>query len=204
MRVKVNQINSRTQAIFFAFLVVFEVLLLAGSHDASSASGGRWHPITLETDETDGYQWAVGAKVPQHKPLGEICAMISLVELPQPDAPYVEGRDSVSCGSLTTPSDSVSVSSSFGSGDSRRVVLAVLYRPIVRKVVFLLGEGERKVFRPSIARVPGRQVRGIPRFRYFAALFKGETCLRKVTVFNGNGQVIYRESEPSCHDGGNL
>lgn len=188
----------------FTCLGIVGMLMVGATHGAIGANARTWYPITLETGETDGYQWAVGAKLPQHKPLGEICAMVSLLEPYEPDSPELEGRDSVMCGRLVKTTDSVTGNSSFGSGESRLIVFTALFRPAVRKVAFRIDGMGTRVFRPRIARVPNRQSRGIPRFRYFAASFRGETCIRKVTLFNGSGDVIYSESRPSCGGSGNL
>jgi hypothetical protein len=103
--------------------------------------------------------------------------------------------------------DSVTGSSSLGSGESRMTIFIALYRLAVRKVVFSI-EGmsgtSTKTFRPHVAKVPNGQSRGIPKFRYFAAPFKGEICVRKVTLLDGSGGVIYSEPRPACPDGGNL
>jgi hypothetical protein len=205
VRVRQNHTSRRTQAVLFALVVLAGMVFWIGSQSASRAnSGGRWLPITLETGTVDGYQWAMGAKLRQHEPLGAICAIVYMREPVSSDAAYVEGTESVGCGNLERPMDSVVESASFGSGDSRLAILTALYRPVVRKAVFLLGEGRRKVFHPRIAKVPKRTARGIPRFRYFVAPFKGETCIRKITLFDGDDHVIYRESSAPCRAEGNL
>lgn len=198
-----GQVISRMHAILIMVAITSGVVALLGSNGAG-ANSPHWYQIELETDETDEYHWAVGAKGLKGKPLGKICALVSLIAPAAPDAPYLEGRDSVQCGTLAEPRDWVSGNTSFGSGDSRLVVFTGLYRPIVRKVAFLLGGAERRVFLPRMAKVDNRQVRGIPRFRYFVAPLKGETCIRKVTLFDGKGEVIHRESEPPCRNGGNI
>lgn len=185
-------------------LIAALMLSSIGSDGATGATKDRWYQVGLDTGETDRYRWAVGAKGPKHEPLNKICALASLTEPPQEDKPFVEGTDAVTCGSLATPMDSLAASPAFGSGDSRLVLLAVLYRPTVREVAFLLDTGERKVFQSRMVDVPNRRARGIPRFRYLVAPFQGETCIRKVTLFDGNGKAIYSEARPSCRDGGNL
>jgi hypothetical protein len=184
-------------------LIVAVMLVSVLSHSIAGAAPS-WYQARLETGETDEYKWSVGAKGPKNAPLNEICALASLLEPPRDEDSFVEGRDSVGCGSLSTREDSVAVSPAFGSGQSRLVLLAVLYRPAVRKVVFVLGSGERRVFRPRMATVTNQRARGIPNFRYLVAPFKGETCIRKVTLIDGKEAVIDREPRPDCRDGGNL
>jgi hypothetical protein len=125
-RIKMSQASSRTSAIAVAFLVALGLLILGGIRDASGASGGRWYPIALATGETDEYKWSAGAKVPQHESLDEICAMTSLIEPPEPDSLYAEGTNGVVCGSLAKPVNSVTASSSFGSGDSQMAIFTAL------------------------------------------------------------------------------
>jgi hypothetical protein len=172
---------------------------------AAAASKVRWFQTTLEQGQVSGYHWAVGVKGPKHRPLSQVCAQLSMVELPQNGAPYVEGGSSTLCGRLKRPTDSVLGTESFGSGRSRVAVLEAVYRPIVRKVTFVLATGERKVFLPRIPKIPNRSARGIPIFRYFVASFEGETCVRRVTTFDQLGGVVSNEAEPPCPVGaGNL
>ena len=206
MSTKSNHQSEITWAVVVAAVVaVIAVLsITVGAHEATGATRAQWYEVRLKTGETNGYKWVVGAKGPKHEPLNEICALASLTEPPQEGKPFVEGTEAVGCSSLATPIDSVAASPAFGSGDSRLVLLAVLYRPVVREVAFLLGTGERRVFRPRMATVLNRRAKGIPRFRYLAAPFEGETCIRKVTLFDRSGKVIDNEARPSCPDGGNL
>lgn len=204
MSTKSNPQRAITWAAMLTALTAVVMLISVSPHDAAGANKARWYQVGLEMGETDGYRWAVGAKGPKHEPLDEICALASLTEPPQADKPFVEGMDAAVCGSLATPGDSMAASPAFGSGNSRLVLLAVLYRPAVREVAFLLDTGERRVLWPRMVKVPNRRARGVPRFRYLVTHFKGEACIRKITLFDGSGRVIYREARPPCPNGGNL
>lgn len=202
MRAKQRQVGAGAKAMLATLLIALGVMALAG-YEGASAGGDRWYKVTLEAGEVDGYQWAFGAKGPKGVPLGRICALTYMVEPAEPDAPYVEGSESVNCGALRSPLESVSGSSAFGSGESRVAIFTGLYRLAVRKVVFVLSRGERRVFLPRIAKVADRRARGIPRFRYFVAPFTGKTCIRRVTLLDGEGAVINSERRSPCHSGGN-
>lgn len=175
------------------------------SQAAAGTSKDRWFQAALEQGEINGYHWAVGVKGPKDEPLSHICAQLSMVEPPQEDAPYVEGGSSTECGRLKRPVDAVSGTESFGSEASRVTVLEMVYRPIVRKVTFILATGERWVYRPDVPEIPNRAERGIPIFRYIVVPFEGEVCVRCVTTFDGKGRVLSNEGSPRCPAGsGNL
>jgi hypothetical protein len=181
------------------------LLIVLPSTAASSPDSDPWYRATLEQGETNGYRWTVNAKGPKHKPLREICTLVSMVEPPQEGAPYVEEMDATDCGRLLKETSSVSGSVAFGSGASRLTILAALYRPAVRKVVFLLDTGERRVYLSRAPKIPRRLTRGIPLFRYLVASFDGETCIRRVTTFDGKGSVVGSDVSPPCPPGtGNL
>jgi hypothetical protein len=185
--------------------LALSLLVFLVSPAVAGTGKARWFQVTLERGETKGYRWAVGAKGPKSEPLGRICTQLSMVEPPQEDVPYVEGSDSTECGRLKTPTDSISGTDSFGSGQSRVTVLEVVYRPIVRKVTLILATGERRVFRPSTPQIPNRVDRGIPVFRYLVSPFEGETCIRRVATFDGSGGIVSNEVSPPCPSGtGNL
>jgi hypothetical protein len=192
--------HGQFQARAIACLVATTVLVLSllGSHAAAGSNKGRWFEVSLEQGKTKGYHWAVGAKGQKHLPLSKICAQISMVEPLRDDVPYAEGRDATDCSQLKWPSDSVASSVSFRSGPSRVTILELLYRPVVRKVTFILDTGERRVFRPKVPRIPDRSARGIPVFRYLVAPFIGSTCIRRITTFDERDGVIHNEARPAC------
>ncbi len=205
VNIEAKQRNWVIRLITWGAVVAIGLLLWADSPDVlADATKGKWFQVTLETGETEEFKWAVGAKGPGHEPLGRICALASLVEPPQENQPFVEGNDAVGCGSLSTSKDSVAASPAFGSGDSRLAILATLFRPAVRKVSFVLDTGEERVLRTRMGKIPNRSARGVPRFRYLTVPFKGPACIRKVTLFDGNDRVIFREARPPCPDGGNV
>lgn len=198
----------RGRRVFFLWTATLAAVGLLGALSANAMGGsssGRWYRAALEQGETREFRWAVGVKGPKHEPLREICGQVGMIEPPQDDSPYVEGRDATDCGSLVRATASVAPSVAFGSGPSRLTVLATLYRPIVRKVTFTLSTGERRVYRPRVPEIPNRLKRGIPLFRYLVASFDGETCIRRITTFDGNGRVVWNEARPPCLAGmGNL
>jgi hypothetical protein len=174
----------------------------------SQAFGSRpagWFQANVAHGEIDGYQWAVGAKGPRGEPLAQICAQVSLLEPSQAGADVVEGRDSIDCGSVKRPEESVSSSESFGSGESRVTVLETVYQPVVNKVTFTLATGERRSYRPRLLQIPHQTVREIPLFRYIVVSLKGEACIRRIATFNGHGSIVSSEVRPPCPAGtGNL
>jgi hypothetical protein len=137
-----------------ALAVLAGCLVLGSLSQAATATGETdWFQIKLEQGEVNGYHWAVGVKGPKHRPLSQICAELSMVEPPQEGAPYVEERDATDCSSFRQSIHSVFGTESFGSGPSRVTVLEALYRPIVRKVTFVLAGGERRVFLPRVPEI---------------------------------------------------
>lgn len=200
-----RQGNGVVRLITWGVVAAIGLLLWTGSPNAlGDATKGRWYQLTLETGETEGYKWAVGAKGPKHEPLDRICALASLIEPPQEDQPFVEGNDAAGCGNLSTSMDSVAASPALGSGASRMTILATLFRPAVREVSLVLDTDERLVLRTHMGKVANRSARGVPPFRYLAIPFKGPTCIRKVTLIDGNDKVISHEARPPCPDGGNV
>jgi hypothetical protein len=199
-----EEIGAKWTAVLFALAGCLALGLLF-SHGAAASGKVGWFQIKLEQGEVNGYHWVVGAKGPKHRPLSRICAELSMVEPPQEGAPYVEGRDATNCSRLRPPIHSVFGTEAFGSGPSRVAVFEGLYRPIVRKVTFVLATGERRVFLPRVPKIPNQSARGIPSFRYFAAPFEGETCVRRVATFDGAGKIVSNEARPPCPGGtGNL
>lgn len=165
------------------------------------AHGEGWSRVVLEQGEAQSYRWSVGAKAPAFEPLDQICAQVGIVSPPQPDVPYAEGNDVSICGRLRKSSDSVVSSTKLGSGETRVTLFVALYRPAVRKVTFILGTGERKVYRPAVAMDTAGPAKGMPVFRYLVASFEGETCIRRVTTSDLSGDVIDDEKKFSCPSG---
>lgn len=187
-----------TMLVAIASAVVLSVLV---SPAAAGTGEVSWFHVEMERGEAKGYHWAVGAKGLKHQPLSKICTQISMVEPPRDDVPYFEGRDATDCGFLVRPSDSIASTDSLGSGMARVAVTEVFYRPIVRKVTFILATGERRVFRRRIPRIPNRVARGIPIFRYLVAPFEGEVCIRRVVTFDGRARLVSSEGRPPCPTG---
>jgi len=179
-----------------AALAVATFVLLApqGSGGSSApASSGPWYRLALEQGEWQGYSWSVGASGPRHEPLREICALTSVLESFREGAPFIEGGDSQACGALPDATVSMALGETLVSGASTLSLNVVLYRPIVRKVAFILGTGERRIYMPRVPEIPNRSQRGIPVFRYVVASFEGEACVRRITTFDRRGGVIRSE-----------
>ncbi|HEX6665542.1 MAG TPA: hypothetical protein VF081_02990 [Solirubrobacterales bacterium] len=168
---------------------------LSHAAEASGASGDRWYHAALEHGETQGFRWGVGAKLPKHEPLDEICLLAVYLVPPEPDVPYVEESDLTVCGNLKRPTESVSLGIMLGASGAQ--FQAALYSPIVRKVVFLLSTGERRVFRPQAPRIPNRKAMGIPSFGYVIAPIDRGACVRAVTTFDRKGDRVSQVGE-SC------
>jgi hypothetical protein len=154
-----NEYRRRVRWVFHAVVVTLAVAALASSathalgEASTPTSGGPWYRVALEQGEWQGYHWAVGAAGPRHEPLGEICALISVIEPFQEGSPYVEASDAKVCGSLPDATVSNVLGETLGSGASKQTLVAALYRPIVHKVTFILGTGERKVYRSRMPRM---------------------------------------------------
>jgi hypothetical protein len=175
--------------------VLIAVLSYLALTEAASANGAKWYQVQLEQGESQGYRWGVGAKVPKGQPLKDICSQAVVIEPPKPDVPYVDSNDLTDCGKLLKPADSVVSSATISSEGSPSTFFVALYRPVVRKVSFLLSTGERKVFWPGVPQVPNRVAMGVPLFRYIVAWFQG-ACVRSTKTFDVSGKVIAQAGEP--------
>jgi hypothetical protein len=173
----------------------------AGMLDPAGAAGwqsGGWYQAVLEAGETEGWRWAVGAKGRKHEPLQEICLVVGVIEPLEPGSPEVRAGELSSCGHLRRPTDSVSSTTRLDS-EALTALHATLYRPIVSRVIFVLGTGERRVYRTAAVKVARRVARGIPVFRYLVVPFDGETCIRRIVTHDSRGAVIKNEiAEPGC------
>ncbi len=176
-----------------AALAVVAFVLLASQGSLAPASSGPWYRLALEQGEWQGYGWSVGASGPGHEPLREICAMVSVLEPFEEGAPFIEGSDSKVCGAMPDAKISMALGETLVSDASELSLNVVFYRPIVHKVAFILGTGERRIYMPRVPEIPNRSQRGIPVFRYVVASFQGETCVRRITTFDRRGGVIRSE-----------
>lgn len=160
--------------------------------------GDTWSTVFLKRGKVQDYKWAISARLPKNKPLGPMCET-SARFLPRPELEEVEVNESTLCGKLNTPSDSVSISTIFKSEESETTLLATLYRPVVRKVVFVLSNGEQRSYPARVPQIPNHAARGIPMFRYLVGVFSEEECLRKTITYDAHNKVIKQEhSEASC------
>lgn len=173
-------------------LVFAFILLLCAYSQHAVGTGNNWYRVVLQSGTVDGYEWAVGAKGPRHEPLSEICGLVAIVDLATAEDPYPEATSSEGCSTVERPAESVVENASMGSGESRLLVLAAFFRPAVRKAILVFSTGERKVLRPLMAKISGRQAKGVPQFRYLAVPFEGEARLRKTLLFDGKGNAINR------------
>jgi hypothetical protein len=163
----------------------------------SGADHPRWYKAHLTMgEESGGYRWFLDAKGPAHSGLETICASVSLIEPPREDLEVIEAEDATYCGPLAHGSDSVLSSVSSLTGEPGLTVVAGLYRPSIRKVTILLGSGKRSSHLPVIPDLPNRYARGIPVFRYFAAVLEGTPCIRRVLAFDGAGTVLSIQRRP--------
>lgn len=180
-------------------LAALALLAPLGSGGASATSDSPWYRVDLEQGEWKGYHWSIGASGPRHVPLREICVLDTVVQPYEEDDPLGgEASGGSSCGEIPDARTSMQMGQTLGTGASALSFDAILYRPAVRKVVFLLEGGERRVFRTKAPRIPNRSEKGIPAFRYLAATFEGAPCVHRVTTYDGSGGVIWREPWSSC------
>jgi hypothetical protein len=119
--------------------------------------------------------------------------MVSVLEPFEEGAPFIEGSDSKVCGAMPDARISMALGETLVSDASNLSLNVILYRPIVRKVVFVLGTGERRIYMPRVPKVPNRSKRGIPVFRYVVASFEDEACVRRITTFDPRSGVIRSE-----------
>jgi len=166
--------------------------------DSFATDRGSWSRVFLKKGKIRDYGWAVGARLPKDKPLGQICET-SAHFLPRPEFDEVEVDESTLCGKLKKPGDSVSISTIFKSEKSDTTLLATLYRPVVRKIVFVLSNGEQRSYPARVPKIPNHSARGIPMFRYIVGVFNEEECLRKTITYDAQNKVIKQEqSEAPC------
>lgn len=195
-RSRLEVIRSRRRLLVVA--LVSALLVVPSAEAGRTSDGERWYRAVVERGETHGYSWWTGVKGLKHEPLKEICALASMAEPPRDDDPFIEREDAAECGSLRRATESVVVTLSAESGTERVLVLEALYRPTVRKVVFALDTGERRIYRPLLSQIPRLGRRGIPRFRYISTSFEGEICIRRVSTYDGEGSIVAKEARPPC------
>lgn len=173
------------------------VALAAVGGGSSQAKGGRthWYSVALAHGTTaGGYLWSVGAKGSRNSGLHRICAVLSITEPPQEGSPDVEGTDSVDCGPLRDPTESVISSLGMGEGPAALDLVEVLYRPAVRKVVVEVSAGQDLVFHPRARTIrSGGSEGAILRFRYLAIPLEGDNCIRQIVSYDRGGHIIKRE-----------
>lgn len=174
--------------------------LLSASFLVSSADGaGVWKRLTLKRGQTNGYAWTAGVLVPTHSSRTQFCVQLGLVESEESDGISL-GHESTECGSLGGVTDSVTGSVSAGSGRARITVIERLYDPFVRSLTVEFGNGSKKDFRLPLLRGSSLHSSGAARFRYFVfpALAKASTCIRNVTTYDAESNVIRREPGQGC------
>lgn len=197
---KINARSWRKTLAPWAVCVAAALSFLGGltTNDSLATDRGSWSRVFLDKGKIQDYGWAVGARLPKDKALGQICET-STHFLPRPEFDEVEVDESTLCGKLTKPGDSVSISTIFKSEESDTTLLATLYRPVVRKIVFVLSNGEQRIYPARVPKIPNHAARGIPMFRYIVGVFNQEECLRKTITYNGQNKVIKEEkAEASC------
>jgi hypothetical protein len=169
---------------------------LLGAHQGSEKS----YQAVLETGETqDGWSWVVSAKGQKYSPLKKVCLVIGVAEPRVPGNPEIRAGQVTTCGELRKPANSVSASTAIGSEEPGVNLLAMLYRPIVRKVVLVLGGGKRSVHRTTVVSVPRRVARGIPVFRYIVVPLDGAECIQRIITYDWRGVAIEKEKgEATC------
>jgi hypothetical protein len=167
--------------------------LFAGlAQSQSSASSG--FRIFLTGGKLHGFQWGLAATGSKERPMRKICAGLSEVAPPQPGTEFVETSETSSCGSLREVTDSITLSSEFGTDESGKILLRTsLYPNDVHRVTFVLAGGEEVTYRAKGIEVKNRKAKGIPFFRYLAAQFSAEACIQRIVSYDGRGRVIKRE-----------
>jgi hypothetical protein len=168
---------------------------------ASAAGNPRhdWYQVDLQSGETNGVRWSVGAKGQKDEPLKRICVLAAMVEKPQEDnAPYVEGEDGADCGRLLEQTDSVSTSVSLTAGDELSTVIASAYRPVVQKVVAVWSDGARSSYGASMPSQTDRKRRGVPRFKFVVIPFEGGGCITRLIAFDASGTALSKDVRPPC------
>jgi hypothetical protein len=197
-----TRLNIYRTAWAIAMALAAGVLLLLGFNSQAQAKRTASFQVALAQGEIKGYSWALGVKGAKSQKMSEICALSSMIEPPRPDGVPVDGRDATDCGSLSRPEDRVSTSAAFAADSGRIAVFGALFRPIVRKVTFILETGERKVYRTQPPGIQNRLARHIPNFRFVVFTVEGELCVRRLITFDAMGQAVSSERRPACPEGG--
>jgi hypothetical protein len=166
----------------------------------SQGSTSSWFRIPLKGGELRGSQWGFAATGSKERPLRQVCAVVSEVAPPEPGVEFAEGSETSSCGSLLQATDSITVSTEFGTDESDAIVLrTALYPRGVQRVIFVLAGGEELTYRARGIKVRNRKAKGIPFFRYLVARFSGDACIQQVISYDGRDRLIKMEKgDKSC------
>ena len=166
----------------------------------SEGSSANWFRISLNGGKLNGVKWGLSATGLKERPLKRVCAVMTEVAPPEPGTEFAEGSETTSCGRLLQATDSITLSSDFPSDNSDATELrATLYPKDVRKVTFILADGQRSTIRARGINVKSRKIKGIPFFRYLVARFSAGACVEQVVSYDRAGRVIHREKgDRSC------
>lgn len=167
----------------------------------SFSSGFR---VSLEGGKLHGFQWGLAATGSKEMPVRKVCAVVSEVAPPQPGTEFVEISETSSCGSLRETTDSITLSTVFGTDQSAATLLRTsLYPKDVQRVTFVLAGGEELTYRAKGIKVRNRKAKGIPFFRYLVAKFSVEACIQRTVIYDTRGRVIETEKgDKTCPQGG--
>lgn len=173
---------------------ILSCFLLSAGLAQSQSSTSNWFRIPLKGGELHGSKWGLAATGSKERPLKQICAIVSEVAPPEPGAGYVEASETSSCGSLLQATDSITVSTAFGTDESDATVLrTALYPKDVQRVTFVFPGGEESTYRARGIKVKNRKAKGIPFFRYLVARFSANVCIQQIVSYDRRGRVIKRE-----------
>lgn len=166
----------------------------------SQSSTSNWFRIPLKGGEVGAFRWELAATGSKERPLKQVCAVVSEVRPPEPGVEFVEGSETSSCGSLLHATDSITLSTQFGTDESNAIVLrTALYQRDVQRVTFVLAGGEELTYRARGIKVKNRKAKGIPFFRYLVARFSGDACIQQIVTYDRRGRVIKKEKgDKSC------
>ena len=186
-----------------AGLVVACVFGLSSETQANATPGSKWYRTPLAHGEEEGFLWGFSASGPTNRSLKKICSTIAEISPREPGVDYVESSETTGCGELLRATDSMSIKVLLGSTEAEaKTLLGTLYPPDVRRVTYVLSSGEERSYRAKGVKVANRVAKGIPYFRYVAALFDSGSCIKRTVTYNAKGRVIKKEAaEVTCPRG---
>jgi hypothetical protein len=177
----------------FAFICIAAM----GAGDADGANS-KWFQVGLANGEVSGYRWGVSAKGEPKDRLSHLCVTVAMTEPPNEEHLPVEEEDATACGRLRESVDHVIATTSFGADRSKVALLAIAVRPVVKRVVLSFFAGEKPKVVETLAPPVDSQHDRVPRFRYVAVPFEGQSCIRRIAAQDNRRNMVFSQSLSRC------